>query len=58
MKSFEGIIKTNIKNSKIRLTVNKLRDENFESIEKLISLVNVEGLIIKNRYFNEKLIHM
>ena len=53
MKSLEGI-----KDSRIRLRVTNLCDDNLESIKKLINLKNVEGLILKNRYFNEKLIHM
>ena len=58
MKSFEGIIKTNIKDSKIRLTVNKLCEENFESIKKLVNLKNVEGLVVNDRYFYETLTYM
>ena len=57
-KRFEDIMKINLlKSSKMRLIVANLCNKNFELITKLSNIINVEGIIIKKRWFIKKLIH-
>ena len=49
-KRFEDIMKINIfESSKIRLIIVNLCNKNLELITKLSSIINVEGIIIKER---------
>ena len=49
LKRFENIMQINLKSSKIRLIVANLCDENVKLITKLSNIINVEGIIIKER---------
>ena len=49
LERFQDIMKINLENSKIRLVVPDLCDENVKFITKLSNIINVEGIIIKKR---------
>ena len=49
LKRFQDIMNINLENSKKRLIVDKLCDQNIKFITKLSNIINIEGIIIKKR---------